>query len=37
VRTPRCQVAIEHEQAFTDRRYWIQWVDVAHRLFPRAF
>jgi hypothetical protein len=37
VHKPDRQIGIVHEQAFTDRRYDIQWVDVAHRRFLRAF
>jgi hypothetical protein len=36
VRKPDRQVGIEHEQAFTDRLYEIQWVDFPHGRFSRA-
>jgi hypothetical protein len=34
---PDRQIANAHEKAFTNWRYDIQWVDVAHRRFLRAF
>ncbi len=37
VRKPDRQVGIEHEQAFTDRLYEIQWVDFPHVRFLRTF
>ena len=37
VRKPDPQVGIEHEQAFTDRLYEIQWVDFPHGRFLRTF
>ena len=37
VRKPDRQVGIEHEQAFTDRLYEMQWVDFAHGRFLRTF
>jgi hypothetical protein len=37
VRKPDRQVDIGREQACTDRRYEIQWVDFAHGQFPSTF